>query len=130
MGGIIRKATIGKKKFAIFESRIRDLAINDLSIDELIALSDELIFKLRRVAEEILSREDCDEISLRHILRYSPKEMRKKAAKRLLMDFPTRDNLSLIIRHCEDYRRQAWEMLKEKDPTNAEAIFLSSIYKE
>lgn len=126
----IEKTSGGKEHFSLFESRIRNLKIDDLTMESLIVLSDELQYKQRRVAEEMLSREECDEKDLRYVLRKSSKEPRKEAARRLLKDFPTRDNLGIIIRYCEYYRHQAFELLKKKDPENAQVIFLNNIYKD
>jgi len=121
----------GNKKFAVLESRVKSFKVDDLSIKDLIALSDELNFKNRIVAEEMLIRKNCDEIALRHILRNASKEPRQEAAKRLLEKYPTRDNLGMIIRYCEYYRHRAFEMLKEKEgQENAQAIFLNNIYKD
>jgi hypothetical protein len=121
----------GSKKFSVLESRMNSLKVDDLSIKDLIALSDELNFKNIIVAEEMLSRKNCDEIALRHILRSASKEPRQKAAKRLLEKYPTRDNLGMVIRYCEYYRHRAFEMLKEKEGLeNAQAIFLNNIYKD
>ena len=126
----IIKKTKGKKNFLLLESRMKDMKFDDLSIEDMITMSDELSFKLRLVGEEILSREKCRELALRHVLKITSKEPRQKAAKRLLEKYPTRDNLGMVIRYCEHYRHRAFEMLKEKDPENAQAIFLNNIYRD
>lgn len=121
----------GSKKFSVLESRMNSLKVDDLSIKDLIALSDELNFKNIIVAEEMLSRKNCDEIALRHILRSAGKEPRQEAAKRLLEKYPTRDNLGMVIRYCEYHRHRAFEMLKEKEGLeNAQALFLNNMYKD